>query len=220
MAFCKYCGQPVADQAAFCGACGKQLATPAQPVAAPAQPVAAPAPKKPNWILLGGIAAAVVAVIVVVVLLLGGGSSPEAAFENMWDVTYGRDVSGVRDLAPDSCWTYIAQRYGVNDQLVGIAIQQEFTEDMGSLMGATFDYKILSTVDCDDAQLNELRAEVAEEVECIAPMSITDARVLMVQITMNGMPRAEEMVAIEVDGDWYLLDGIDMVVDAIEEMSW
>ena len=44
MAFCKYCGQPVADQAAFCAACGKSLAqTPAQPVAAPAQPVAAPA---------------------------------------------------------------------------------------------------------------------------------------------------------------------------------
>ena len=160
-----------------------------------------------------------VAAIVVIVLLLGGGSSPEAAFENMWDVTYGGDVSGVRDLVPDSCWTYIAQRYGVNDQLVATAIRQEFTEDMGSMMGATFDYEILSTVDCDDAQLNELRAEIAEEVECIAPMSITDARVLMVQMTMNNMPRAEEMVAIEVDGNWYLMDGIQMVMECAEDFA-
>ena len=88
--FCPKCGNSLPDDAAFCGACGTQLAS-ATPVQKPKVQV------KKSWIAIGA-AVLVVALVVVLCVTLIGGNSAKGVLEKYLDggVGYGWHISDLK----------------------------------------------------------------------------------------------------------------------------
>ena len=86
--FCPKCGNSLPDDAAFCGACGTQLAS-ATPVQKPKVQV------KKSWIAIGA-AVLVVALVVVLCVTLIGGNSAKGVLEKYLDEN-GRPLNKERN---------------------------------------------------------------------------------------------------------------------------
>ena len=89
--FCPKCGNSLPDDAAFCGACGTQLAS-ATPVQKPKVQV------KKSWIAIGA-AVLVVALVVVLCVTLIGGNSAKGVLEKYLDGVTGFDGAAIWENA-------------------------------------------------------------------------------------------------------------------------
>ncbi len=129
--FCPKCGNSLPDDAAFCGACGTQLAS-ATPVQKPKVQV------KKSWIAIGA-AVLVVALVVVLCVTLIGGNSAKGVLEKYLDGVTGFDGAAI--------WENASVRvHGCDTKEECVAEQKEMKTQMESyssmLGGMKTTYKI------------------------------------------------------------------------------
>lgn len=218
--FCGQCGTQLPDEAMVCTNCGTPLAQ--MPVGNKTNDFKDKASNLLNKVktdkkLLGiiiGAVALVIALIVVFSLLGGGGgsSSYQAAIDNYVDIMNG-DADGIESLCPPEYWDYLEEESNVTvDEIIDDyednydKVQKSLESRLGD--NVEFSSEILGKEDISDSDLEEA-ADNLEEYG-ISEKDINSGYKLMVELTAKGdddeQVQTVTIYAIEIDGDWYLLN--------------
>lgn len=159
--FCPKCGNSLPDDAAFCGACGTQLAS-ATPVQKPKVQV------KKSWIAIGA-AVLVVALVVVLCVTLIGGNSAKGVLEKYLDGVTGFDGAAI--------WENASVRvHGCDTKEECVAEQKEMKTQMESyssmLGGMKTTYKITEET---PVSLSSLSSSMVSSIEAERAATVTEA---------------------------------------------
>ena len=176
---------------------------------------AAPAPRSNNKLIIGIIAALLVvavAAVLLIVFLGGGGGSYSSALDKALAL-YEGNYDQVEDMLPPECWDYIEDYentskaeylYQVEDRFERqrINLEEEYGEEY------TVSYDLTEEKELSEPKL-ERAAEYLEKTFYIPAESVTEGYELEVDLTIEGSKGEktdeEEMIALKIDGAWYLV---------------
>lgn len=203
-AFCTQCGTELNPGATFCTSCGKAVGE--------APKAAGFDMSKINVKLLGLIGAGVavvVGVIILLVCLLGGGKagSYEEAVEMYMDrmTTCEFSASEIEDAVPEA----ILDRVEGGAAAISAKISKEMASMKVMMQSMDIDWKIAKAAELPKAALEEMiEDEDLDELN----LNVTAGYKLSLEITMSFMgmseTETETYYALEIDGDWYLVDEV------------
>ena len=185
--FCPKCGNQLPDDAAFCGACGQQLAASA-PVQKPKVQV------KKSWIAIGA-AVLVVALVVVLCVTLIGGNSAKGVLEKYLDGVTGFDGAAVWESAS-------VRVHGCDTKEECVAEQKEMKTQMDSygdmLGGMKTSYKITAET---PVSLSSLSSSLVDDIEEERAAAVTEAVAFTVEVSVS-----IGMLVVKAGDKWLVAD--------------
>ena len=197
--FCPKCGNSLPDDAAFCGACGTQLAS-ATPVQKPKVQV------KKSWIAIGA-AVLVVALVVVLCVTLIGGNSAKGVLEKYLDGVTGFDGAAI--------WENASVRvHGCDTKEECVAEQKEMKTQMESyssmLGGMKTTYKITEET---PVSLSSLSSSMVSSIEAERAATVTEAVEFTVEVSVSigsssamNQTQTMSMLVVKVGDMWLVAD--------------
>lgn len=223
-------------------------AAPVAPVYAPVAPVQQPTPpRKKGWLVWVPVVAAVLLFAGgVLAFLLLGGSGHEKAVETLASVAFDGEFAQIEELAPAEYWTLCSQYNGVSpSQLTYQGDVWKFTvlptrlqAQFGSKTDLHYDsFRMPSAMEIrSDEEGGTASQQLFKTYLALYGIStdrVGEVRKLEVEIVITGMAngikqelcQAETLYAVEIDGEWYLMDedgtfAVDELVEGvIEEME-
>ena len=190
--FCPKCGNSLPDDAAFCGACGTQLAS-ATPVQKPKVQV------KKSWIAIGA-AVLVVALVVVLCVTLIGGNSAKGVLEKYLDGVTGFDGAAIWENAStkEEC---VAEQKEMKTQM----------ESYSSMLGGMkTTYKITEET---PVSLSSLSSSMVSSIEAERAATVTEAVEFTVEVSVSigsssamNQTQTTSMLVVKVGDKWLVAD--------------
>lgn len=197
--FCPKCGNQLPDDAAFCGACGQQLAASA-PVQKPKVQV------KKSWIAISAAVLVVVLVVVLCVTLIGGNSA-KGVLEKYLDGMTGFDGAKI--------WENASVRvHGCDTKEECVAEMEEMKTQMNSygdmLGGMKTNYTITAET---PVSLSSLSSSLVDDIEEERAATVTEAVAFTVEVSVSignssalNQTQTMEMLVVKVGDKWLVAD--------------
>ena len=243
---CGTCGNLLDDQAMFCTKCGTPYQAPAapqpepqpqawQPAAEPVQEPAAPAPQRTrqpvkqggidqllkNKKLVGILAAAVIATVTLIVILcVALSSSPEDALDNTIALMAG-DADAFMDCVPECVAEQSAGKLEQNAAAIATMIQTTTAERFGEDFEVS--YEIIKEAEMPEGMVHEIGVALGERYH-FDPELVEAGYMFRVELEASGSKllewEEEDMYAVEVDGDWFLISDTDSPRFLFENLAY
>ena len=212
--FCPNCGNQLPDGSKFCGNCGAQIAQAAQQPEAQSQPAYQPAYAaagaggavarvrngKAKWFILGGAVVVIAVVVILIVVLAGGGkggaSGVDAIVDRYFTAIEEGDVDAIVDLMPPELTD--ADSLLGQGMTAAVDMAEALLDEYGRV---EFDsWEIIDREEADESDMAE-----ANLVFALFGLELDEARLLTVEVYLDGEREVVDFVVVRIDGDWYLL---------------
>lgn len=198
--FCRNCGAQNKDDATFCQSCGAPLSSAGGESASMARPA-----KRPNIILIGGIA--VIVVVVVALFMLMGGRSEKDVVKKLVNGFSKGDAKAIVSLIPEKVVDELCDDQDMTKKELINDLDDEL-DDMLDTANDRYDkwsisYKILDTDKLEGKKLRNIKNDY-EDID----VKVKEAKILSVKLTLKADGDTEnttvDIPVIKVGKSWYL----------------